>query len=249
MKDYCRATIVEFLKLKRTLVLLVVFAVPVMDGLIQFLALYTRDFTPAEVVNQWHFSAQTMAIYWSNMLYPLEIAIITAMVNGYEHSNNNWKILFSLPVNRFILYCAKFTTVTLLLLCSNLILWIMRVGIGYGLDSLKPELMIVINNFEISFLLVCIKIFFASFFVIAFQFWLSIRYSNFSVAVGVGVMGTFIGMVQMKGFVQKFFPWKLSTNTLSSVDGLPELALNVGIFGGIVVLIIGCLHITRRDVL
>ena len=84
--------------------------------------------------------------------------------------------------------------------------------------------------------------------ILAILFFVAVRFSNIAVTIGVGIFGTFIGMVNATGWFQKTFPWKLPSNTQAAIDNVPEIALALGGGGGLLVAVVVVLWLARRDV-
>lgn len=244
-----RAVMMEFKKIKRTIILWAVLAAPLLVGGVQFLILLNRDEIVTNIEDPWLFLDHAMSNVWALMIYPLLIALITSLLSSYEHDNQKWKILFSLPVNRHNIYIAKFITANILLLSANLILSGLYLANGYLMIILKPEFGFANITIADQYIWKCLKFYLASMLIISFHHWLAVRFKSFAVVMGVGVAGTFMGMVQATVLIQKYFPWKYPINVQVTNPGFQETALILGIAGGIILLILGSIHITRRDVL
>src|ERR1051325_1895545 len=134
-----RALHAELLKLKRTLAFRVVFVLPLLIGLLQFfLILRTKTFQRG--FNLWQTHPTNSFEIWAVFMMPLLIALVTALLNGIEHSDRQWKHLFALPVPRYAVYLAKFVVAQGLTLVSTFVLAVLTVIVGVVAVSLKPEL-------------------------------------------------------------------------------------------------------------
>ena len=63
-------------------------------------------------------------------MMPLLIALVTALLNGIEHSDKQWKHLFALPVPRWAVYFAKLIVAQGLILTSTLVLALFTAIVG-----------------------------------------------------------------------------------------------------------------------
>ncbi|HEU4834998.1 MAG TPA: ABC transporter permease, partial [Pyrinomonadaceae bacterium] len=116
-----RALHAELLKLKRTLAFRVIFVLPLLIALLQFLViLRTKKYAPG--FNLWQTHPTNSFQIWAVFMMPLLIALVTALLNGIEHSDKQWKHLFALPVPRHAVYFAKLIVAQGLILTSTLVL-------------------------------------------------------------------------------------------------------------------------------
>ena len=90
-----RALHAELLKLKRTLAFRVIFVLPLLVALLQFfIVLRTKKF-PADF-DLWHTIGTSSLQIWAVFMMPLLITLETALLNGIEHSDRQWKHIFAL---------------------------------------------------------------------------------------------------------------------------------------------------------
>lgn len=93
-------------------------------------------------------------------------------------------------------------------------------------------------------------IFLASWLMLVIQAWVSVRWSSFAVPCAVGVASTVAGLVLgISGGAPAwthYYPWLLPYQSV--VKSGQTAPLIVGVVGGVVVAIVGCWDVTRRDV-
>ena len=241
-----RALHAELLKLKRTLAFRVIFVLPLLVALLQFfIVLRTKKF-PAEF-DLWHTIGTSSLQIWAVFMMPLLIALETALLNGIEHSDRQWKHIFALPVPRHAVYVAKVIVAQGLILISTLTLSLLTVVAGIVATYLRPELT---NAGPIPFgwfAKYTTLVWAASWLIIAIHTWVATRWSGFPVPLGAGIGGTFFALFAASASLGKYYPWLLPMNLF--IDGRFKAALVLGIAGGIVATIIGCLEFVRRDVI
>ena len=73
-------------------------------------------------------------------MMPLLITLVTALLNGIEHSDRQWKHIFALPMPRHTVYVAKFVVAQCLISVSTCILSLLTVVVGVFATYLRPEL-------------------------------------------------------------------------------------------------------------
>lgn len=241
-----RALHAELLKLKRTLAFRVIFVLPLLIALLQFLVIL-RTKTYARGFNLWQTHPTNSFQIWAVFMMPLLIALVTALLNGIEHSDKQWKHLFALPVPRYSVYFAKLIVAQGLILMSTLVLGVMTVIVGVAGTYLRPELA---SAGPVPYVWLAKQVAFvwlASWLIIAIHTWISMRWSGFPIALGAGIGGTFFALFAASASLGKYYPWLLPMNIF--VDGRFATALVLGIGGGIVAAVLGCLEFVRRDVM
>ncbi|MBD3401984.1 hypothetical protein GF420_03740 [candidate division GN15 bacterium] len=248
MRDFLNAFLAERMKLKRTLALWLVLLTPLLVAGIQLMILANMDKLPWEGVSGWVWLQRSVGPIWSLFVFPMLIAVVTALHGAVEHTSGGWRRIFALPTSRPAICLAKLGWAHVLLLLTNLWLVLLLVGVGLLWHQLKPSFGFAGIIPSGSFLLMAVKFYLAAGFVISFQYWLANRSASFALALGIGIGGTFVGMVQATGWYQKLFPWKYMINTQAAIEGVPELALALGISGGIVLGALSVWDLARRDI-
>lgn len=241
-----RALHAELLKLKRTLAFRVVFVLPLLIALLQFLVIL-RTKTYARGFNLWQTHPMNSFQIWAVFMMPLLIALVTALLNGIEHSDKQWKHLFALPVPRYAVYFAKLIVAQGLILTSTLVLAVFTVIVGVAGTYLRTELA---NAGPVPYVWLAKQVAFvwlASWLIIAIHTWISMRWSGFPIALGAGIGGTFFALFAAGASLGKYYPWLLPMNIF--VDGRFTMALVLGIVGGVVAAFLGCFEFIRRDVM
>jgi lantibiotic transport system permease protein len=241
-----RALHAELLKLKRTLAFRVIFVLPLLVALLQFfIVLRTKKF-PAGF-DLWHTIGTSSFQIWAVFMMPLLITLETALLNGIEHSDRQWKHIFALPVPRHAVYVSKVIVAQGLIFISTLILSLLIIAAGIVATHLRPELT---NTGPIPFgwfAKYTTLVWAASWLIIAIHTWVATRWSGFPIPLGAGIGGTFFALFAASASVGKYYPWLLPMNLF--IDGRFKAALVLGITGGIVATLAGCFEFVRRDVI
>jgi len=241
-----RALHSELLKLKRTLAFRVIFVLPFLVALLQFFIIWrTKKF--AAGFNLWQTLPTNSLQVWTVFMMPLLITLETALLNGIEHSDKQWKHIFALPVPRHAVYFAKLIVAQALILTSTLILSFLTAIVGVAATYLRPELA---NSGPIPyvwFVKHTAVVWLASWLIIAIHTWISSRWSGFPIPLGAGIGGTFFALFAASASLGKYYPWLLPFNIF--VDGRFAAALVLGVAGGIILALLGCIEFVRRDVM
>jgi hypothetical protein len=242
-----RALHAELLKLKRTLAFRVIFVLPFFVAILQFFVIYrTKKFAPG--FNLWQTHPTNSFQIWAIFMMPLLITLETALLNGIEHSDKQWKHLFTLPVSRRSIYLSKFIVALGLILVSTLVLALLTVIVGVLAVSLKPDLANITG--PVPYLTIAkqaTQVWLAGWFITAIHTWISIRWAGFAIALGAGIGGTFFALFAASASLGKYYPWLLPMNLF--LDGRFTTALVLGIGGGVLAALLGCVEFVRRDVM
>lgn len=240
-----RALHAELLKLKRTLAFRVIFVLPFLVALLQFFIVWrTKKFAPG--FDLWETLTSTSLQIWAVFMMPLLITLETALLNGIEHSDKQWKHIFSLPVPRHSVYFAKTLVAQALIFISTMFLALLTVVVGVAAIYLRTELA---NSGTIPFLRIAklaTLVWLASWLIISIHTWISIRWSGFPIALGAGIGGVFFALFAAGASLGKYYPWLLPMNIF--IDGRFTAAIVIGVVGGILAALLGCFEFVRRDV-
>ena len=240
-----RALYAESLKLKRTLAIRMVFVAPLLVATLAFFVVYQRRNLSPEF-KMWNMVSEVSLGSWAVFMLPLLITLETALLNGIDHGEKNWKHLFALPVPRQAVYAAKFLVAQALIAASTLFLIILAVLTGLIVMRLRPEMADAGAPPYGTMLKNAAMVWMAAWLIVAIHSWISIRWTGFAVALGAGIGGVFFAIFAASAKVGKFYPWLLPVNVFSSER--VSMALWLGALGGVVAAIIGCWDLVRRDV-
>ncbi len=252
IRDLTAAVRAESLKTKRTLALRLAFVAPLLIVFLQFVILWhngAKMIRPGR--NAWMSLMQNSLLLWDLLMVPLFVTLQTALLAGLEHSNQNWKHLFALPVSRRAIYGAKQLVALGLIGLSTPVLWAGVIAAGLLLRLLRPGI-----GFEASIppwriLQFALLSYVCSWLIIAIHTWIAMRWSSFVVAMGAGVAVTVAAVIVLQSEYNVYYPWTLpAVVTRAAIEGqLRYVALACGSVGGIVVAVLAGLEFTRRDVL
>ncbi|MCJ7582145.1 MAG: ABC transporter permease [Candidatus Aminicenantes bacterium] len=249
---YLRALSAEIIKLKHTLALWLAVIIPMIIALLQFSIILFRGqsyLQNAEDPMLW-LGRQTI-FFWTFLALPLFITLETALLAGLEHSQNNWKHLFALPVPRSMIYATKQTAGLSIVGISFLALvgyiFLMEIGLAF----IKPELGFNLNLPWLQILKHSALAYIGSLLLIVLHTWVGLRWHSFVVAMSFGISMTVIGLLLINADWARFYPWTLPAIILNrSVKGAPIIAeLFVIGLGSVLIAFLGGWNITRRDVL
>jgi hypothetical protein len=196
---YLRSLSSEWLKTKRStaswLCIIGGFFIP----LLSLLAFLYRKTSINEIPN--HIWEAHYTDLWKNMavfLLPMGLILATSLIAQIEFKNNTWKQVHATPQSFTNLFFAKFSVILLMT-----IKFFIFFNIGILLSGLIPCLIIdggwpkeeipvfVFLKGNVKFLIVCLPI-------LAIQYLISLKFKNFLVPVGIGLMGLIGSLIGMR---------------------------------------------------
>ena len=251
LTDLRRALSAETLKLNRTLAVWMVLIAPSVVVALNFVMLLDRgDRVLTEVGTAWQALAQNILLFWALMMLPLFVTLETALLGSVDHSSQQWKHLYALPISRWTIYAAKSIMALVLIGASTLVLWGETIVTGLLLRALKPELAIGWPVPAWDLLQPMLLTFLIAWCIIAVHLFVALRWQSFTFAIGFGIATAVINfMVIQSDKWNKFFPWSWPAHAIvkEGADFLP-IALALGLAGGVVVGLIGMWIVSRREV-
>jgi len=241
-----RALHAEMLKLKRTLAIRMVFVAPLLVAALLFFILWERRNVGPDF-NLWDVVTKVSLSTWAVFMMPLMITLETALLNGLDHGEKNWKHIFALPIPRHAIYTAKLIVAQMLIAASTLVLSFVAIFIGYFFKYWRPDMAKAGSApFGLIFKQAAM-VWLAAWLIISIHTWISIRWAGIALALGAGIGGVFFAVFAASARVGKYYPWLLPVNVFS--EERMAMALWIGAVGGIIAAVIGCLEFVRRDVI
>ena len=129
------------------------------------------------------------------LILPFYVMFMAFSVNNIEHKNDTWKTLFTQPLHKFSIYAAKYLfAVSLLLICLVLFAVFTYLS-GHLLQVLIPKY--TFNDYNPLLILTKFysKLFLASLGILSLQFVLSLLWADFLKPMGIGFVGTIMGII------------------------------------------------------
>jgi len=184
---------------------------------------------------------------WALLMLPMFVTLQAALIAGLEHRDRQWKHLLALPVPARHHYLAKAATLAAMLLVAAACLMVAAPMGGALLQWLRPEMGLG-GMPPWGWLAIQIAAMTAAAaWMAVLQLWLSLRWSSFSVAIGVGMAATIVGfLVGQSARYGPFFPWSMPLNTLAGGGELAGWLAAAGTMGGLATGAIALGRLLRR---
>ena len=237
----------ELLKLKRSTILLMTFIAPFSIVGLFFSAIVIK--VNSESSNAWPSFQVAIFSLWSLLMLPLFISLETALLGQIESSDNLWKHLFVLPIPRRSIYEAKLIIGAVLLLIGSILLGIGTIIAGYSISLIKPIIGFKAGIPWIGIFQFVILTFLASLFILSIQTWLSLRWQNFTLTIGLGMIATVTGqIITNSSEYSLFYPSSFPSLAFSGDPNIIIRVIITRVIGFIVISTLGCWNMIKQDV-
>lgn len=239
---FATALAVEACKLRRSLALLLAAVAPLLIAVFAFFNLL-RGEKPAP----WTMSLQFSAAIWAFFMLPMSVTALTALVAQTEHGPRAWDHLRALPLPRWHLYAAKAVCVLALVAAMSLLLALLTSLAVAAAGIAKPSVAATGAPDFAAHLLLLGRIFLAAWLLVAVQLWIALRWASFVPALATGIAGTFFAVVATSAKIGVAMPWQMPVNQLASDPARADLALALGLAGGIVAFALMLWRMSRQE--
>jgi len=241
MKELTVAIQVEAIKLRRTLAFWMMFLAPlgILGVTVLFNVRLAADVSGADK-DAWAIMVRDTLGFWVVFMLPMFVALESALMAQLEHSQKMWKHLFSLPSPRWTVYLAKLLITMFIVGVSTVVLMAGIVLSGWLLQKfgIRPDFHWVSPNPSWSVAIrAAFLVFILSWCMIALQTYISMKWSSFIVALGIGSVGSMVSFIFGRSVIlAQVIPWSLPFNALEPYIkqqtslGLPLLVSLAGTF-------------------
>ncbi len=137
----------------------------------------------------------------SMVFLPMFVVLMSTLLPQIEFRNHTWKQVFAAPQSFAKLYFSKFLLFQFFIL-AFIALHILFVGLsGFISGIINPRFNFSGNSLDwLKMITALSKTYIAILALSTIQFWMGIRFKSFLVPVGVGVLMSILGMINMIGF-------------------------------------------------
>lgn len=156
-------------------------------------------------------------------LLTVYIVLLCTSIPQIEEKNNTWKQVFSSPQTIHNIFFSKFLIIQIMILFCFTIFNILMIFAVVLLDFIHPIYEFFDNDTNLSILLnLNIKTYVSILAISSFQYYLSLRFSNFIFPVGIGIflmIGAFV-LTSFGWIYSEFYPYTYPVLSFNSVkDG------------------------------
>jgi hypothetical protein len=147
--------------------------------------------------------------------FPFFIILICTLLPQIEYKSNAWKQVFTSPQTRSNVFLAKFMNVNVLMLVFLIATHLFMFLSAVGINLIKPNLNLFNHSLDGSSILVnAANAYILLLAVCTIQFWAGLRFKNFIVPIGVGLVLWLIGTIQAlqdHSSLSYYFPYSFHT--------------------------------------
>jgi len=187
----------EFIKMKWSAIpYIVAFVLTLISGILLFSYSLDNHMVINIGENPWvSFCRTSFGLFSLILLIPLAVLIVSSSVFT-EHRANAWKYLYTLPQSRAAIYFSKLLSLLCVIYASLLGLLIVTLGSGYLLSLSFPEMEFTYFQPEFNNLFSTLNHCFVSLLgVIGLQYYISLRFKNILLSVGLGLFGFVMALI------------------------------------------------------
>ncbi|PWK76589.1 hypothetical protein LX99_03456 [Mucilaginibacter oryzae] len=265
MKGFILSFRSEFYKSRKTLGFWASIMLPLLICVLLFVGFYSKSeklVSYPPMVLWLQFAGAILAVMGSLVL-PMYIIFIAYSVNSIEHRADTWKTLFTLPIQRWCVYAAKYFYAVFLVFTCLALFVLFTIGFGNLLSVVKPELRFDDFHMEKELAEIYFKLFLSSLGILSIQFLLSLLWADFLKPMGIGFVCTIAGVIlASKGWEYAYlFPYSHPMQAIKTMmhrgDSDHAKQLQIDIFTkdvfvsmavGVVVFVAGYFIVQRRSV-
>lgn len=236
----------EFLKQRKSFTWSIAFFTPVLAGALSFINLLIRydyliGLEANEGLSSWNILLFQHHFIWAIFL-PLVVTLLASMVHYIEYKSNGWKSALALPVSKWNVYLAKWSTVfilsSIMILINGLVLSLVGLALRFP-ESVDLILILKYTFYQLIGILGLISL----------QSLISAGLKNTNIALAIG----FVGVASSLFFAQsetmsKFIPYTYTLYTLPDPTINNNIPLQNGFIIGIVLLLIGMIFFNRKEI-
>lgn len=248
----------EFIKIRNSFAKwLILLGASLMPAFVAFVAVTKWKHLLADMGNNaWNlFSLMS----WRGMAFFYSVFFIVLQVCLYfniEYKNNTWKHIFTLPIHKSQLYLNKLLSVLAFVICYYVLFVPFWILFGYVLGTIRPQLQLTSHSPDYALLFRnCCHSFIASLSIISIHIWLSLRFRNMIIPIGIAVFCSIMMVALFQGRAEEIIFWPYAFQYLSVSPppflhehiwlGLPEHEwYSIVIFS--VFSLLGYRHFTKR---
>ncbi len=250
MSYYLRALSTEFFKLRRTLAFWCILIAPSLLVILAYSVLLRNEPSAyGPEYKAWQSTITNALTMWSLLVLPLYIALQTTLLAQLEHTNQQWKHLYALPVPRLAYFAAKWMVVTLVMVATHLLLGAELVGAGKLIELVKPGygLTAPIPWGDLTFGVSVISG--AALLLLTFHLLVSLWWRSVVPSLGIGVMAALLNVFSASSDKYSVYnPWLFPGLAYRGEGPEATTLLWVGLGGGLLLAVLGGMLFVRKQV-
>lgn len=228
MKTFLLSLHSEYYKTRKTLAFWGAIILPVFLCTVVFIGYMVKadaiikDLGKATPLVAWFKYSFMIVGVMGSLLLPMYLIFMTYSVNNIEHKADTWKSVFSLPIPKWKIYYSKALYTILLIAISMTIFVVLTLSYGFLLGYLKPGFTFLkadLTEVNKIISIIYLKMFLASFGIIAVQFLMSLVWKDFLKPMGIGFVFFVMSMIALKWEYSYLIPFTHPILAITSSTG------------------------------
>lgn len=135
---------------------------------------------------------------FSIILLPMFVILTCSLIVQVEYKNNTWKQVFASPLSIGDIFFSKFTGILLMVLFLLVMFSVFMLLAGVAADLIHPKYTFLERPVGWAKLAkINLKTFISLLAIVSIQYWLSLRFRNFIVPIGIGLVFVVTSMILM----------------------------------------------------
>lgn len=149
---------------------------------------YQDDITDKILRNPWFIYLTDQYQLLGVVIVPLLLIFLCTILSQIEYRNNTWKQVLVIPRSKAGVFLTRYILILLIIVCFLLTHVALSLATAYLVDVLKPEYGFRTSLPDLHLIATYTwRTFISVLAISAIQFWLSLRFRNFMIPIGVGL--------------------------------------------------------------
>jgi lantibiotic transport system permease protein len=232
---------IELRKLKGTLVALLCLVAPTV------VAVVVAVLCARQPLMSWKDAVRGGIGLWGYFMLPMTVTALSALLAHLEHGTRMWDHLLALPLKRWRLFAAKGVVVMLLIALMSFLLVVEVRLVGLIVELLLPA-KLPVGDFPWQMAAEnLLAMWAASLLVCMIQLWVALHFKSFIAPLLLGLTGTFVAVISVGAKESVFVPWVTPIATLARDGAQMDIALQLGVGGGMLVMLAMVWHLSQKE--
>jgi hypothetical protein len=133
-------------------------------------------------------------MYIAFLILPMFIVLTCTLITQIEHKNNTWKQVLASPQHLYTILICKFIVLQTFIVAMLILHNVFMLAAALAIDVMYPDsgILSYLEKWD-TLMLVNARTYIAALGISGLQFWLALRFRNFIVSLGIGVLLCFLG--------------------------------------------------------
>jgi ABC-2 type transport system permease protein len=232
----------EFIKLKRSLVLMVCLAAPLCAATFPVMVMLNK---PGP--KPWVQLLAEGAAVWAYFMFPMAVTALSVLMAQIEHAPRMWNHLFTLPTRRTSTFLAKVIVLIALVLLMAAALYVSLYAAILIATNLIPGANATGDPQWGETFLSILLLNGAGLMMVIVQLLVALRFRNFAVPLVVGIVGTFLALAVRSAKQSVFLPWLAPAYTFTLPNRTSVAVVAFGYVGGLVLIPLIITHLAQHE--